>query len=496
MSERIFGMLDPVRRRQRASLILRWAVIGLLVGSLASIAAGLLRWGASSQAALIAAVSLLVAGPLLGIVVGVLRSRGWSSAAAAVDAHYRLKDRALTAVDFAHRARPTPVHELQLDDAEQHLERVDPRKVVPIRLSAVFPLAVGTTAVALMVLFWPRPTPVQAGPPEPIEAVVAAAEDAQAGLEDLEELAKKHEDKELQKLVQQLNQKLEEMKQPGVDVKEAFAKLSEMQASIAAQQALYNVGLVDAQMNSLGEAMASTQALESAGQALQQQKYEKAAQALEKAEPKFERKEAKNLKEKLKQAAQAMGEAGLGELSETTAEMSDSLEDSQAFGDSAKKLGKLARAQGRRKQINDLLTLQCNNLSECKGNCQKNSTAKIRMRKKSTRPSSNWGMGTSGNVDGDRTKLDAARKRDQVQGQADEGPSETETTHSPEGRQVATRGYRETYQKYRRKTEAALNSEPIPLGHRQTIRRYFELIRPQGDEAQQADVKPAADGEK
>ena len=30
--------------------------------------------------------------------------------------------------------------------------------------------------------------------------------------------------------------------------------------------------------------------------------------------------------------------------------------------------------------------------------------------------------------------------------------------------------------------ERALDSEPIPLGHRQTIRRYFELIRPQNDE--------------
>ena len=65
------------------------------------------------------------------------------------------------------------------------------------------------------------------------------------------------------------------------------------------------------------------------------------------------------------------------------------------------------------------------------------------------------------------------RNRDQVQGQADEGPSEIETTHSPEGRQLASASYRESYAKYRRKTEAALNSEPIPLGHRQTIRRYF-----------------------
>jgi len=212
----------------------------------------------------------------------------------------------------------------------------------------------------------------------------------------------------LRELVQQLAQKIDEMKQPGVDVKEALAKLSEMQASIATQQALYNVGMVDAQMTSLGGAMASTQSLESAGQSLQQQKYDKAAAALEQAEAKFERKEAKNLKEKLKKAALAQGEAGLGELSETTAEMADTLDEGQAFRDSARKLAKLARAQGRRKQINDLLTLLSNKLCECKGNCQKNGGPKVLARKKSTRPSSTWGRSTSGNVDGDKTKLDSS----------------------------------------------------------------------------------------
>ena len=97
-------------------------------------------------------------------------------------------------------------------------------------------------------------------------------------------------------------------------------------------------------------------------------------------------------------------------------------------------------------------------------------------------------MGTSGNVDGEKTKLDSTRKQDYVPGQAGEGPSETETTHSPEGREIASRQYSEMYQKYRKMTEAALNSEPIPLGHRQTIRRYFELIRPLGDEAKQAEA--------
>ena len=280
--------------------------------------------------------------------------------------------------------------------------------------------------------------------------------------------------------MQKLSETIQEMKLPGVDTKEALAKLSEMQAAITAQQAQFNVGLVDAQMQALGEAMASTQALEGAGQALQQGKYDKAAEQLEKAEPKFDRKEAKTLKEKLAQAAKAMEEAGLADLSTATTELSESMDDEAGAAGACKKLGNLARSQGRRKKISDLLALQCRNLSECKGNCQKNSTAKLRLRKKSDKPTSNWGMGISGNTDGERTKLDSARKREQVKGEMGEGASETETTHMPEGRQAAARAYREQYQKYRRMTEAALDSEPIPLGHRQTIRRYFELIRPAG----------------
>ena len=137
-----------------------------------------------------------------------------------------------------------------------------------------------------------------------------------------------------------------------------------------------------------------------------------------------------------------------------------------------------------------MLTLSNTNLSECKSNCKKDGGIKIRKKSKKTTPSSGWDRSVSGNTDGDRTTLDSARKRDQVKGQMGEGDAETETTHMPEGRQTAARKYSEQYQKYRRMSEAALNSEPIPLGHRQTIRRYFELIRPQGDEAEKADAAP------
>jgi hypothetical protein len=436
-------------------------------------------------------LALIAAGTGLGAVIGWVRGRDWTSAASAVDASYRLKDRTITAVDFVKRARATAVHALQVADAEEHLDDVDPRRVVPYRVPVSFVFGLGALAVALVLLLFPRPGEVRAAAPAPLEQVVAAAEDARASLEELEEPAR--QDKDLEKLVKHLMEKIEEMKQPGVDVKEALAKLSEMQAAIAGQQALYNVGLVDAQMRTLGDAMASTQALESAGHALQQDKFEKAAEELEKAEPKFDRKETKALEEQLKKTAQAMGAAGLGELNEVTSEMAESLGDGQKVQSAIKKLGKLARAHGRRRQIRDLLALKTAALSECKGQCQNpNPGPKIRLTKKSDRPTNNWGRAISGNTDGEKTKLDASRKQDYVPGQAGEGPSETETTHSPEGREIASRQYSEMYQKYRKMTEAALNSEPIPLGHRQTIRRYFELIRPQGDEATQADAKAAA----
>jgi hypothetical protein len=67
-----------------------------------------------------------------------------------------------------------------------------------------------------------------------------------------------------------------------------------------------------------------------------------------------------------------------------------------------------------------------------------------------------------------------------------------ETTHSPEGREQAARKYREAYNKAMKQTEAVLDSEPIPLGHRQTIRKYFELIRPAGGDSAPSKEAPAA----
>ena len=267
-------------------------------------------------------LAILLAGPALGAIVGLVRGRSARLAAAAVDHQYGLKDRALSAVDFIRRGQADAAARAPGGRCRTAPRRLDPRQVAPFRLPRSLPYAAGRR--------WPLhsascsgrgPAPFRPSRPSRSRPCWPPPIDAEESLEDLQEAAKKENDPKLKELVQKLTETIQEMKLPGVDTKEALAKLSEMQAAIAAQQAQFNVGLVDAQMQALGEAMASTQALEGAGQALQQGKYDKAAEQLEKAEPKFDRKETKTLKEKLAQAAKAMEDAGLADLSTATTEL-------------------------------------------------------------------------------------------------------------------------------------------------------------------------------
>jgi hypothetical protein len=493
MQETVYGVLAPVRRRQRAAFALWLMAYGLLAGSLAGLAFGFYGWRYGSPLPLwqtIAAV--IVAGPALALLCGLagfLWHRGIHDAAVAVDQHYRLKDRSATALEFLTKQTPSTLQTLQIADAVDHLRRVDPRQVVPLKRPRSLPYALGlwVAAAGIAVVLWLFPfgnASVEAGPSQVPPQILAEAERLQESLQDLEEIARQDENKELEQLVEQLRKKTEEMKQPGIDEREALAKLSEMEAAIQAQQAQYNTAVVDGQLQSLGSAMSAAAALEGAGKALEECKLDKAAQELEKLdEPNLERKEAKVVEEKLKKVAKEMGDVGLGQLSGAVSDFADSVKGGKGKGKKATKvLAKEVKNQARRKRINDLLNAELDNLKEGKCNCQSNSLVKGKKPEKSTSPSSTFGAATSGNVQGEKTNLLGQRNNVDITGTPGEGPSDVETTASPEARQQARRGYKDVYKKYRRMSDAVLDSEPIPLGHRQTIRRYFELIRPQNSD--------------
>jgi hypothetical protein len=486
MQGHIYSELAPVRRRQQYMFMFGTTVLGILAGSAAcgilALTHRLWLWPASP----LWGVTALIGGALVGLAIGQIWRQSWHSAARAVDQHYRLKDRAATALEFLNRQETTTLQQLEIRDAADHLANVRAGEVVPFRLPRSLPYAAGLLAAAIALVALPTyQSRAQAEPAAPLPEVLAEAEKIAEDLEQLNELAREERNPELEKLVHELQELLEDMVQPDTDIKEALAKLSEMQAAIAAQQAQYNVGLVDGQLQSLGQAMMTAQPMEGAGKALAEAKYDRAAKELEDIEPpEFDKKEAQAAAERMKQVADAMGEAGLGEISDAVCEMCDGMQPGQKgkFMKGARKLAGLVQNQASRKRVNEILDSEMARLSECKGNCAKNSMTKGKRPEKSISPTSTFGMSTSGNVIGDKTNLLAKRNLEEITGNPGEGPSEMETMHSPEGREEAGRAYRDVYNKYKKESEAVLDSEPIPLGHRETIRRYFELIRPQNSD--------------
>ncbi len=483
MPERIYAALSPVVRRHRAILMLKSALVGLAVASVAGIYLGVVRL-LGREVSPLAAIGLLVGGPALGLVVGAMASWGWRRAARAVDDHYGLKDRSFTALAFLDKGAGEPLRELQLRDAEGHLTKVSARDVVPFRMPRLMPYALAMLAAAIALLAWPPlgSRKVEAAAREPLPGAQVTAERIDEYHKELEKFAREQKDKDIEDLAKELEQKVEELNRPGVDQKEFLAKLSEMQAAIQQTQAKYNIGLVDAQLQSLGAAMMSANPTEAAGQALQDGKFDQAAKELEKLEePPVDKKETRSLEEKLKQLAKAMGDVGLGQMSGATGELADGVKSSNKakFKKATQTLADIAKGHGKRKRIKQILDAELETLGECK-ECNSEFATRGKRPEKSTTPSQSWGLATSGNVIGDKTSLQSKRDVKEITGIEGEGSSEMETTHSPEGRQTAARGYRESYLKYKKMSESVLDSEPIPLGHRQAIRKYFELIRPEG----------------
>jgi hypothetical protein len=477
MGKAIQLRLDPVRRRQQQLRALTCAAGGLFASAVALVICVLVRWLAGWQPPAILLFALATMGPAIGYIAGALWRHDWRDAALAVDAHYGLKDRILTALDFLARPHATRVHRLAVDDALEHLDRVDARQVIPSDTPRILPCAVVSLAAAVLLVIFTAPKQLSASPTQPLDVIVASADRAADELKSLEEFAREEQDPEIEKLVTELKQAIEEMKQPGVDLREALAKLSQMQSVLEQQQSKYNVGQVDAQLQAVGEALALAEAMAEAGKALSSNQLDKAAEELEKLElPKLDRQTEKAIKEKLDALARQMQDSGSSSLSAAAGDISKGLGgDGTRFKQGLKRLAKDARNQSKRKKLTNLLKKQCDCLGECKGDCECECNGGYSKAK----GGSNWGRGASGNELAEKTPQIGGKYETRLTGrQSDEGEIEIETTHSPEGKQQAQRDYKATYDKYRKISEAVLDSEPIPLGHRQTIRRYFEAIRP------------------
>jgi hypothetical protein len=420
---------------------------------------------------------------------GWLWPTSWQSSARLVDGVYGLKDRTSTALDFAARGEADPIQSLQVQDAFEHLARVDAGHVVPWKAPRLAPAAIAALVlmIALGLLPMSRRESVANAPAGPLEVVLdQAALLEETMVEDLEKLADDLDDAELKELAEEIKKAVEELKDPNVDQREALAMLSQMQATLAAAAEQLDVQEIDAQLQELAQALEVASATEAASQSLKASDYDQAAKELEKIEAStMSKKERDAVASNLSKLNSKLGQGKKGQLSQAVQEALEGLssEDDSKSKEGFCKAAGVCRKQGLKKKISHCLACQLNRLSECKGCCQ-GGIGNCRNVAKSDHPSNSAGRGASNKPFGEeKTKLDSKRRDEDLVGAQGEGPSERETLSTAEARQDAARSYRERYTEFKKQMEEVLDSEPLPLGHRETVRKYFEAIRPTSAES-------------
>src|SRR5262249_15613924 len=152
MREAIYAALKPVRARQQTLFVVRCVVGGLLVGAVAGLAVGLARLTVAPGTSWAVGAAMFLVGPLLRLLLGLTLRRGGDDAAAAVDTHYGLKDRAVTALAFADKPATSELHAIQINEALGRLSTVNANAVVPMKAPRAWPVAVVAMAIAAVAL--------------------------------------------------------------------------------------------------------------------------------------------------------------------------------------------------------------------------------------------------------------------------------------------------------------------------------------------------------
>jgi hypothetical protein len=523
MHEALFSLLRPVRRRQRWQGVLAAASLGLLLGSATVCLLRLSGWFVPSPVFRYVAIGLLVTPPLAGAGLAGLAGTDWGSAARAVDRAYGLKDLTASALDFAARSAVTHFEELTEEDALRHLERVQARTAVPLRLPRSAPWAVAALALAVFLLqHGPASAPAAdlTGPPQ---AILDEADLIEGYAREVEKMAEEVQSPELKKLAAEMKKKAEEMRQPGVDVREALARISEMQQALSQLKAELNGPLVDAQLKELGSALRESPPLEQAGKALQESQLDRAARLLEAlakeekpaAKPKDPRPDGKDARanhaagETTARVAKEMAAKKLDKLGKAADKLAKGLQgDDKQMKQGAKDLADEVRQQERRKRINELLAREDRRLQDCKSRCEKQNllakpsqsgsgksppqpqtAEKPSEDKGSTEPSVDRSgpareRGKSRPSESGKTSGQASNERKDKPGSEAGEPSDSEAGEAQGDRspRMARRLSPEAYRKLQRQSEAVIEDEAIPLGLREAIRKYFELLRPSANE--------------
>jgi bacterioferritin-associated ferredoxin len=179
---------------------------------------------------------------------------------------------------------------------------------------------------------------------------------------------------------------------------------------------------------------------------------------------------------KVQQQAEQSGRAD--QAGKAAGQMAEGLENGsqQSFRDGTQNLAAEAGRQAGQKKLSEMLQQQSESLAQLRADLESQAGNIAQGQGKGGRRA---GKGSSGDPRGDASGKAAAAQELRLKGEnSGQGDSETEMLAGEREEQPAEREYRANLQRYESLQESSLDSEPVPAGQKQLIRRYFQLIRP------------------
>ncbi len=481
-------VISAVMRRIRLAGAVRCLSYGLLIGAVVSFVVAIVDTAINGSFGLrgLAAIPL---GGLIAALFGYWLPVSRPQAAKLIDDYYRLKDRAVTAIQFDPQSSDH-LRQLQLADAAAHLRQVNANDCVSVSINRRLSLVTSVLAMlAISTTLWLHAKDQTTGVALPLDlAVEQASLLRESMLPEIDKL-RSADEPEIDRLAEELEALVKELETESIDEFDMMAKLSEMEQSLSDARDAMQSQVTDAEMKEIAAALQPAAAMKAAAMAMESGDYEAAKNELDKVDPdQLTDKERRAVADNLKKFVSKLSPGREGRLSVAAKELQEGLEekDSSKCKDGICKLATECKSQCNCKKIGECLSCQLNRLAQCKsackgGSCNKNGGDKVA---KSDSPSSSWGTGKSGSPnDGEASKLASSRHEEKIESVVGEGVSESEFLEAPEGEQLASRSFTAKYNEFRRQAEAVLDSEPLPIGHRETVRTYFESIRPGADDA-------------
>ncbi len=427
---------------------------------------------------------------VIALVVRLIRPVNLYEAARAIDIDASLKDRVVSGLEQIQRKSNETLTALQIQDTSKRLQAVPIKKVarytVPRETKFAAIVAVFLITFSFVEFFAPPATSTEI---DYSPQIAAEADTLLNTIEEVKKEAEQGEDQELKEILEEIEKRTLELKEPQIVPKEALKRMTELSALLKTKIDPLKMAQQEELMKGLGQQFIGNPILGDFGQKLKRGDYEKAADDLDKVAkdvPKYDQEKRQNLSDELKRAGKSLKDTDLNGLGGKLAGAGEAMEGNDSEGTqknlsaSSKEIRNFELLKNRNQKLTDLLC-QCEECKACIAACCQgtgiNPTTGL-TNMLSNNPSEKAGNKTSESQLGQLTNLDSTLNLEHITGVQGEGNSSVETTKASAEGQGSNLSYKDAYMKYQKLSEDALTQEQIPLGYKFYVKRYFESIKP------------------